>query len=339
MRYSDQRTQKNWFEWLPTLPSLTPLPVRFPVTTPRQDDELEVLVGAVRLIHRTLSVSPPAAAAVAAGGAPRENRSGATAAPSSVAAALDSAAALSSPPPISASVGARGSRLFGATETAGGDGSVSFDDVASGRKGKGMKRRRPESEDACGDYDRRPSSEDDHGDRGGDVVAHADRVDRHGAKKDGGDDNSTMDVVDGDGGGGGGPATAAGEGPRARHHQQQRRKSCYDVQSSSKLPPSPSCAVFIAGEPMASRDVLASAPAAAPASVLYVATAAPRLPPAVAVIGGRVSDEMKGRGLDWAGKRGEQEIGARLKGQLMAVFHRGVFCGCPALVEASLQVR
>lgn len=253
-----------------------------------QEDDLELLVSAVRLIHRTLSISPAAAAAVAAGGAPRDLLNGTTMSPRpmSLATAIESAAVC----------------LPAAAAVAAGGGS---DSCATGGKGKGKKRRRSGSGDGDGDddavapADRRVLPAAREADRNGDKS-----VGLNGDVSVGGSSTSSAATVAGD------------QGPMKRTRHQQ-------------APPS---TVFIAGEPVPSEDLPKAV--ANIAGVSYAASAS-----TAATIGGPASFDTRKDGLGWSGRRGEEELGTRLKGHLISVFHRGVYCGCPPLVEACLRVR
>lgn len=122
-----------------------------------------------------------------------------------------------------------------------------------------------------------------------------------------GDDNETSNLV-GSGGGG-----AAGGGRK-------------DGPSNDRGAPLPrTCSLFIAGEPMNVEDV-----PAAPASVSS--------PKKTEVAGMNRESWSRGR-KDWAGRRGADDLGRRIKGRLVALFHEGVLCGCSVLVEACLQVK
>lgn len=273
---------------VPTYPLAPSLSNLFPRKRFPQEHDLELLVSTVRLIHRTLSISPAAAAAVAAGGVPPRDLLNGTATsprPMSLATAIESAAV--PPPPAAAAAPGGGT-----------------DSSATGGKGKGKKRRRSGSGNGDGDDDVGPADR---------RVPHAAReADRNGDKSvgDNGDDSVGGSCTSS-------AATATGDRrpmKRSRHQQ------------------APSRTIFIAGEPVPSGDLPEAV--ANPAGVSYAPSASK-----AAIIGGPASIDGRKDRLSWAGRKGEAELGARLKGHLVSVFHRGVYCGCPPLVEACLRVR
>lgn len=104
-----------------------------------------------------------------------------------------------------------------------------------------------------------------------------------------------------------------------------------------------SCEIFIGGEPVVATDIPATLP-----SVRYCAASQ-------VVAGSNLRREEEGEGggggggtgsrrrgclegACWAGTRGAEDLGRRLKEGLVGVFHRGAMSGFPGLVEASLQV-
>lgn len=99
-----------------------------------------------------------------------------------------------------------------------------------------------------------------------------------------------------------------------------------DGPSNDRGAPLPrTCSLFIAGEPMNVEDV--------PAALASVSS-----PKKTAVVGMNRGSGPRGRE-DWAGRRGADDLGRRIKGRLVALFHEGVLCGCSVLVEACLQVK
>lgn len=103
------------------------------------------------------------------------------------------------------------------------------------------------------------------------------------------------------------------------------------------------CSLFIAGELVKPQDVAPSAPGRVYGGAETVKEASP----SAGVAGSGRKDEgvctvrrMGGsRGeRSWAGRRGEGELGRRLKVQLVGSFHKGAARGCSALVECCLEV-
>lgn len=131
----------------------------------------------------------------------------------------------------------------------------------------------------------------------------------------GSDDESGKRMRSSGGGGGAGANSGAGAGDRQDGPSNDRRAS-----------PLATCSLFIAGEPVNIEDV----PTAA-------ASVASSTKPA-GVAGVNRGSGSRGRE-DWAGRRGAHDLGCRIKGRLVALFHGGVLRGCSALVEACLQVR
>lgn len=220
-----------------------------------------------------------------------------------------------------------GSRLF----------DSAADISASSGKGKGKRSRRPGSADN-GDYDEGNDPENVEADDDcGLIIGHVDDGDSEAEAAVRGRND---DVVHGRGSGGGGGGRHDGEGKRGKKRQRRVPPSSPPLPTAST-----SCAIFIAGKPWVPQD---PRNVAAPAGVSL--TVPSRTAPTLRSEGapgehrggvGRTTlgfrDGTKG-GISWATKRGGGEIGSRLKRELIAVFHRGVFCGYPTLVEASLQV-
>lgn len=98
-----------------------------------------------------------------------------------------------------------------------------------------------------------------------------------------------------------------------------------DPSNGCRAPLPETCSLFIAGEPMNVDDV-----PAAPASVSCSKK--------TLVAGVNRGSGSRARE-DWAGRRGADGLGRRIKGRLVALFHEGVLCGCSVLVEACLQVK
>lgn len=104
-----------------------------------------------------------------------------------------------------------------------------------------------------------------------------------------------------------------------------------------------SCSLFIAGELVRPQDM----PPSAPGRVSSGAETVMEASPSAGVAGSGRKDEgvctvrrMGGRRgeASWAGRRGEGELGRRLKVQLVGCFHQGTARGCSALVECCLEV-
>lgn len=234
------------------------------MTRPKyQDDDLDVLASAVRLIHRTVAVTQPAAVAIAFGGTqyttPRNGFSTAAAVTTTAAAAV----------------------------------SVDSDSSAGGAEGT------PQSIPPSGKGKKRTRHE--LGSNGEDDGIN---------EKEDADDENTGDTDRGRRRNG----RSSGGGRRARLGS-----------------PAP-CSLFIAGEPVTIRDVPA-APAGVSSSRNMVAAAVGRQ--------GALGIDRQGERLEgeaWAGRCGGEGLGRRIKKQLVALFQRGATCGCPALVEACLQV-
>lgn len=103
------------------------------------------------------------------------------------------------------------------------------------------------------------------------------------------------------------------------------------------------CSLFIAGELVRPQDMTPSALG----KVYGSAEAVKESSPSTGMAGSGRKDEgvctvrrmggRRGEG-SWAGRRGEEELGRRLKVQLVSSFHKGAARGCSSLVECCLEV-
>lgn len=108
---------------------------------------------------------------------------------------------------------------------------------------------------------------------------------------------------------------------------------------SSSPPPVAECSLFIAGQPVGAGDVHATLESVVCSKATTPATRSGD--GKEAFFGGMEVGRERGAGDrdgGWAGRRRAEDLGRRVKGGLVALFHRGAMCGCSALVEACLQV-
>lgn len=252
-----------------------------------QEDELEVLTSATRLIYRTLSVIPPAADAVATGGLPPRSKAG---------------VAVEKPDPMGPSA-VRGPHLFCDVSTVG--------DRAEESKASGSSK--DEEKQGTGSSADGPTSDGSQSGRGESgaqdnvAVGDAERV----QPGNGAEDRKRVRGGDGD----------KGSSPLRRRRGR----------TSS---PDPSCAIFVAGEPV-TPEVNPTARPSASSHITSRTSSGARIS-----WKGHVCSLNRGslEGVYWVGNRREDMLARRLRNELVGVFHTGAMGGFLSLVEASLQV-